>query len=170
MNILLTVEELAKYLKIKPDTIYKKVRKGELPAIKLGKLVRFPKELIDQWLAQHATKTMKEMRAAKSAVEARVGEAVIEVKKAAEAASKAFGEVPEVIEEVKKAPLNRKQQVLKKGLKALWKDFNQEVSKRPLRARAKKTSKARRKHKNGKAGVVKVASAPEPQSSSSLQN
>src|SRR4051812_1835148 len=97
MNILLTVEELAKYLKIKPDTIYKKVRKGELPAIKLGKLVRFPKELIDQWISDQATKTMKEVKAARHAVESRVEEAVSEVKKTAKAATKVMNEVSEVI-------------------------------------------------------------------------
>src|SRR6188472_3554560 len=124
MNILLTVEELAKYLKIKPDTIYKKVRKGELPAIKLGKLVRFPKELIDQWIIDQAMKTMKEVKAARHAVETRVEEAVSEVKKTAKAATKVMGEVPEVIEDIKNAPLKKKQETLTKGLKTLWNDFN----------------------------------------------
>src|SRR4051812_18245944 len=110
MNILLTVEELAKYLKIKPDTIYKKVRKGELPAIKLGKLVRFPKELIDQWIIEQAMKTMNDMKAARQLVEHSIEDAVSEVKKTAKAASKVMGEVPEVIEDVKNAPLKKKQE------------------------------------------------------------
>src|SRR5688572_1679299 len=129
MNILMTVEELAKYLKIKPDTIYKKVRKGELPAIKLGKLVRFPKELIDQWIIDQATKTMKDVKAAREAVEAKVEEAVFEVRKTAKAATKVINEVPEVIEDVKNAPLNKKQETLTKGLKTLWKDFNDGMTK-----------------------------------------
>lgn len=158
MNILLTVEELAKYLKIKPDTIYKKVRKGELPAIKLGKLVRFPKELIDQWIIEQATKTMKEVKAARQAVETKMEEAVSEVKKTAKAASKAMGEVPEVIEDVKKAPLKKKQQTLTKGLKTLWKDFSA-VSKAP-RARAKKSARKGAKKANGKGGAVRVSAAP----------
>lgn len=160
MNILLTVEELAKYLKIKPDTIYKKVRKGELPAIKLGKLVRFPKDLIDQWIIDQATKTMKEVKAAQKAVENRVEEAVSEVKKTAKAATKVMGEVPEVIEDVKNAPLKKKQETLTKGLKTLWKDFNGTMTKAP-RARAKKSSKKSARKANGKGGAVKVASAPE---------
>ena len=157
MNILLTVEELAKYLKIKPDTIYKKVRKGELPAIKLGKLVRFPKELIDQWIIEQAMKTMKDVKAARQIVEDSIEDAVLEVKKTAKAASKVMGEVPEVIEDVKNAPLKKKQETLTKGLKTLWKDFNGMA--RAPRARAKKSAKKAHK-KNGKAGAVRVASAP----------
>ncbi|MBI3543422.1 MAG: helix-turn-helix domain-containing protein [Deltaproteobacteria bacterium] len=160
MNILLTVEELAKYLKIKPDTIYKKVRKGELPAIKLGKLVRFPKDLIDQWIIEQATKTMKEVKAARDAVEAKVEEAVSEVKKTAKAASKAVSEVPEVIEDVKNAPLKKKQETLTKGLKGLWKDFNTTTKAPRARVAKKKTQKKGRKV-NGKAGAVRVAAAPE---------
>lgn len=162
MNILLTVEELAKYLKIKPDTIYKKVRKGELPAIKLGKLVRFPKELIDQWIIEQATKTMKDVRAARQAVENKVEEAVSEVKKTAKAASKVIGEMPEMIEDVKKAPLKKKQETLTKGLKTLWKDFNDGMGKKSPRARAKKSGAKKSTRKaNGKAGAVRAASAPQ---------
>lgn len=158
MNILLTVEELAKYLKIKPDTIYKKVRKGELPAIKLGKLVRFPKELIDQWIIEQAMKTMKDVKAARQVVEDSIEDAVSEVKKTAKAASKVMGEVPEVIEDVKNAPLKKKQETLTKGLKTLWKDFNGMA--RAPRARAKKSATKKAHKKNGKAGAVRVASAP----------
>lgn len=166
MNILLTVEELAKYLKIKPDTIYKKVRKGELPAIKLGKLVRFPKELIDQWIIEQATKTMKDVRAARQAVENKMEEAVSEVKKTAKVASKVIGEMPEMIEDVKKAPLKKKQETLTKGLKTLWKDFNDGMGKKSPRARSKKSTakKSTRKAKtNGKVGAVRAASAPQSQ-------
>jgi excisionase family DNA binding protein len=163
MNILLTVEELAKYLKIKPDTIYKKVRKGELPAIKLGKLVRFPKELIDQWIIEQATKTMKDVKAAKEAVEARVEEAVIEVKKTAKAAGKVISDVPDVIEDLKNAPLKRKQETLTKGLKTLWKDFNDGMVKKAPRARAKKARAGKKttRKAHGKTGAVRVAPAPE---------
>ena len=47
---ILTVEELARYLKLKPQTIYKWAQEGQLPAIKLGKEWRFRKTLIDAWL------------------------------------------------------------------------------------------------------------------------
>ncbi|MEW6058328.1 MAG: helix-turn-helix domain-containing protein [Bdellovibrionota bacterium] len=171
MNILLTVEELAKYLKIKPDTIYKKVRRGELPAIKLGKLVRFPKDLIDQWIIDQATKTMKDVKAARDVAQAKVEEAVEEVKKTAKVATKIIGDVPEVIEDVKNAPLNKKQETLAKGIKGLWDDFNKGIAKSGPRARAKskKSTKAKSSKKktarkvNGKAGAVRVSAGPDNQ-------
>lgn len=139
MNILMTVEELAKYLKIKPDTIYKKVRRGELPAVKLGKLLRFPKELIDQWVADQSAKTAK----ARKVLTDKVEEVVDEVNKRAKAASKVMGEVPDLFEDFKKAPLSKKQETLSKGLRDLWKDLNKGVvSRSSAGARSKTGSKA----------------------------
>lgn len=167
MNILLTVEELAKYLKIKPDTIYKKVRKGELPAIKLGKLVRFPKELIDQWITEQAYKTMKEVKAARKVVQAKMGVAVGEVKRTAKVASKVIGEVPEFLDDVKKAPFNKKQEALTKGLKNLWKDFNKGLHSAPnakvktrnaVKSGKKAVEKTAKKKVNGKGGATRVSS------------
>lgn len=159
MNILMTVEELAKYLKIKPDTIYKKVRKGELPAIKLGKLVRFPKELIDEWIIEQATKTMKDVRSARQKVEARVEEAVSEVKKTARVASKVMGEVPEVIDNLKRAPMSKKQETLTRGLKTLWKDLNSGLHpKKAKRVKGKKVGAGKKaKKKDNPAPVVSSA-------------
>lgn len=165
MKILLTVEELAKYLKVKPDTIYKKVKKGELPAIKLGKLLRFPKELIDEWIVEQATRTMKDVQQARKLVEARVEEAVGEVRKTAKAASKVIGEMPEVIENVKNAPFEKKQEILTKGLKGLWKDFSQGLHVKTPKARVSTTKKAKgkssKKKTNGKAGPIRMAAKPE---------
>lgn len=166
MKILLTVEELAKYLRVKPDTIYKKVKKGELPAIKLGKLLRFPKELIDEWIMDQAAKTLKDVQFARKIVEAKVEEAVDEVKKTAKVASKVIGEMPDVIENVKNAPLEKKQEILTKGLKSLWHDFNQGMHPKSPKARAAttkkkaKTGKKSKKKANGKGGPMKVSSAP----------
>ena len=138
MSILMTVEELAKYLKIKPDTIYKKVRKGELPAIKLGKLVRFPKELIDEWIVDQATKTFREVKAAKKMVENKVGEAVEKVEMAVEhVVEQAKEQAEHAVEEVKKT-----QESLSKSLKGLWKDINDgfENLTHPTQATKKKSS------------------------------
>jgi excisionase family DNA binding protein len=52
MKELLTPEELAAYLKMKPVTIIRKARKGEIPAIKIDKLFRFDKGQIDRWLLE----------------------------------------------------------------------------------------------------------------------
>lgn len=50
MGELLTTNELAEYLKLKRTTVLRKAKKGEIPAIKIGRQFRFDKEQIDSWL------------------------------------------------------------------------------------------------------------------------
>ena len=50
MGNLLTCQEVAKYLKLNPATVLRKAKKGELPAIKIGRQFRFDKDHIDRWL------------------------------------------------------------------------------------------------------------------------
>lgn len=47
---ILTIEEVAKYLKISERTIYDWAQKGDIPAGKLGNVWRFRKSEIDQWV------------------------------------------------------------------------------------------------------------------------
>jgi excisionase family DNA binding protein len=54
MSDILTLPELAKYLRTSRDTIYRKAQKGMIPAIKFGKEWRFPKDVIDEWLRKEA--------------------------------------------------------------------------------------------------------------------
>jgi excisionase family DNA binding protein len=46
----LTIEELATYLKIPKSTLYKLVREGKIPSQKIGRHWRFRKGAIDHWL------------------------------------------------------------------------------------------------------------------------
>lgn len=55
MSELLTTEEIAKYLKLRPETVLRKVRKGEIPSIKVGGRFRFDKEQIAEWLRHKST-------------------------------------------------------------------------------------------------------------------
>lgn len=48
----LNIEELSQYLNIKKSTLYSWVSQGEIPHHKIGHLVRFNKEAIDEWLSQ----------------------------------------------------------------------------------------------------------------------
>jgi excisionase family DNA binding protein len=48
----LTIVELADYLKISKSTLYKLVREGSIPCQKVGKHWRFHKDAIDSWLKQ----------------------------------------------------------------------------------------------------------------------
>ncbi|MBX3176143.1 MAG: helix-turn-helix domain-containing protein [Candidatus Hydrogenedentes bacterium] len=51
MNIdIMTVEDVARYLKLKPQTVYKWAQEGQIPATKLGKEWRFRRRILDEWI------------------------------------------------------------------------------------------------------------------------
>ncbi len=50
MDRLLTVDDLAAWLQVKPRTIYQWVHEGYVPVIKLGTLVRFDQASITAWV------------------------------------------------------------------------------------------------------------------------
>ncbi len=58
---IMNVDEVARYLGVVPDTIYRKARRGEIPAVKMGKMWRFPKETLDKWLNDSALETVKKV-------------------------------------------------------------------------------------------------------------
>ena len=47
---ILTLDEVARYLRLKPQTIYKWAQERRIPAVKLGKEWRFRKSVLDRWL------------------------------------------------------------------------------------------------------------------------
>ncbi|NLE64992.1 MAG: helix-turn-helix domain-containing protein [Elusimicrobia bacterium] len=47
---LMTIDEVADYLRVKKRTVYDWVKKGKIPAVKTVGLWRFRRERIDQWL------------------------------------------------------------------------------------------------------------------------
>ena len=49
----ITVSELAKYLRVHRSTIYRLLKKGQLPGFKIGSDWRFSLEAIDKWRVQH---------------------------------------------------------------------------------------------------------------------
>ena len=51
MANIMTTRDVAKYLKLHPITICKFAGEGKIPAIRVGRLWRFDKEVIDRWLA-----------------------------------------------------------------------------------------------------------------------
>lgn len=52
---IMTVAEVADYLRINQRTVYSLAKKGELPGIKLGAQWRFKKEAIDKIFAQRSS-------------------------------------------------------------------------------------------------------------------
>ena len=55
----MTLEEVAAYLKVKPQTIYTWAQEKRIPAAKLGKEWRFKKSIIDEWFNQHIDKKFR---------------------------------------------------------------------------------------------------------------
>lgn len=55
-NEIMTIKDLALYLKINEKTIYKLAKKKELPGIKIGGMWRFKKEAVDSWLVDFSKK------------------------------------------------------------------------------------------------------------------
>jgi excisionase family DNA binding protein len=51
---LVTVKELSKYLRVHPSTIYRLLKRGELPGFKLGSDWRFSLDAIDRWRERQA--------------------------------------------------------------------------------------------------------------------
>ena len=59
---LLTTKEASKYLKISPRTLYRHIRKHQIPAFKLGGEWRFIKSELDKWLMKKVQELPKEHR------------------------------------------------------------------------------------------------------------
>ncbi len=55
MTSLLRAEDVARRLSISPRAVYRLAERGELPAIRWGRVVRFDPEALERWLAEHAT-------------------------------------------------------------------------------------------------------------------
>ena len=49
---IMTLEEVAAYLKLKPQTVYTWAQEKKMPAVKLGKEWRFKKSVLDAWIIQ----------------------------------------------------------------------------------------------------------------------
>ena len=49
---LMNLDELAQYIGVSNTTVYRYLKQGKLPAIKIGRLWKFRKERIDKWLEE----------------------------------------------------------------------------------------------------------------------
>ena len=57
-EVLMTVEEVAKYLQLNTQTVSRMAARGELPAVKIGRHWRFRKETLDSFLDEQAAKML----------------------------------------------------------------------------------------------------------------
>lgn len=49
-DVWMTVKDVATYLKLSPDLIYRLAQRGKLPAYKVGNRWRFKKAKLDDWM------------------------------------------------------------------------------------------------------------------------
>jgi excisionase family DNA binding protein len=53
-EILLTAEQVARYLKVDKFTVYRLVNQRKIPAFKVGNQWRFNKKMLDGWLMKNS--------------------------------------------------------------------------------------------------------------------
>ena len=56
---LMTIEEVADYLRLSKDTVYRMAQSGRIPASKVGTQWRFRQEDVDGWLDENKNVTRK---------------------------------------------------------------------------------------------------------------
>jgi len=59
MEKYLTAKQVAKYLQVKPLTVYQWARTNKIPAVKIGRIWRFKKNIIDSFLEKKPKKKKK---------------------------------------------------------------------------------------------------------------
>jgi excisionase family DNA binding protein len=52
MSTVLTLEEVAEFLRVHPSTVYRLLRKARIPAFKMGSDWRFNQESIEKWVKE----------------------------------------------------------------------------------------------------------------------
>jgi len=50
---IMTVEDVAEYLRIKTSTVYEWASNGKLPGVKVGRLWRFERSEIEKWVREN---------------------------------------------------------------------------------------------------------------------
>ena len=53
---IMTVRELAQYLRVHQGTLYKLIRRGQIPVFKIGSDYRFDRDTIKTWMADRTSK------------------------------------------------------------------------------------------------------------------
>ncbi len=63
-NDVLTVVDLARYLKLDRQTVYRKFRREEIPGVRIGRAIRFSRAVIDGWMRAESYRRGPRERAA----------------------------------------------------------------------------------------------------------
>jgi excisionase family DNA binding protein len=65
LTTVLTIDDLAEYLKISKSTLYKLAQDGLLPGQKIGRHWRFHRQAVDEWLRIEPSGGKKNQKASK---------------------------------------------------------------------------------------------------------
>jgi excisionase family DNA binding protein len=57
--IIMTVHEVAEYLRMSEAKVYRLARERQLPVVRIGKAWRFRKDLLDDWLSECTETSLK---------------------------------------------------------------------------------------------------------------
>jgi excisionase family DNA binding protein len=55
----MTVHDVADYLRLSEAKVYKMAKEGHVPALRMGKTWRFKKELIDEWIRRETENSQR---------------------------------------------------------------------------------------------------------------
>ena len=58
-NAIMNVHDVAEYLRLSEAEVYKLARNGCLPALRMGKLWRFRRDLIDDWIRKETEASVR---------------------------------------------------------------------------------------------------------------
>ena len=61
-SVIMTVKDVAKYLRMSEAKVYRLVKEDLLPAVRIGKTWRFRKDLLDDWLKESSENKGKSSR------------------------------------------------------------------------------------------------------------
>lgn len=55
----MTIDQVSAYLHLHKQVIYRHVKRGNIPASRIGATIRFKKSIIDAWLEESARRSMR---------------------------------------------------------------------------------------------------------------
>ena len=62
LSDVMTVSEVAEYLRVNPQTVYRKAKAGEMPVLRIGRAIRFRKSELEDWLKGLSGATLNEVK------------------------------------------------------------------------------------------------------------
>ena len=59
---IMTIDQLARYLQLHKQVVYRHIRNGNIPVSRIGSTIRFKKSVIDEWLEDSALRSLRTTR------------------------------------------------------------------------------------------------------------